>query len=237
MEITDLSGGIQNTKAELLRFPFRMLVAGASGSGKSNMVKNLLLKYIEFDKIYIYSKHLDDKMYIDLKHIYDKINKKIRKKLKDENFSMYEMTDDFDTLITNEQLDGDIRNLIVIDDFMIEGNKSDTLKDLFISCRHKNTSIIYIVQAFHKVDKDVIRKNCNYFALFRVSQKKEIGELAKNLAYDLAFDDFVKAFTEITSRKYGFMVIDRTEESNDYPPLKYRDGWDGLLFFGEQNNI
>lgn len=247
MDIINLSGN-DNNQVDLIVSPFRLLVAGKSGSGKSNMVMNLILRHLDYDFIYIYAKHLDDKMYVKLKEHFDKINQRVAKKFKLPDYTCYLMSDDYDSMVTlspkreslransdefavtNNELDKSKKNLIVIDDFMMEKNKTN-IQDLMVSSRHKNASIIYITQSYHKTDK-IVRENCNYLALFRVASKKEIIELAKSVATDMEYKDFYELFTKITNKKYGFMIIDTTE--NDFPYLRYRDGWDGLIINNNQ---
>jgi len=43
--------------------PFRMLMIGGSGSGKTNILMNMIVRYLDFDKIFIYTKHLDQDKY------------------------------------------------------------------------------------------------------------------------------------------------------------------------------
>ena len=43
--------------------PFRMLVIGTSGSGKTNTLLHLINKFHPIDKIYLYAKDTDEKKY------------------------------------------------------------------------------------------------------------------------------------------------------------------------------
>ena len=56
--------------------PYRILIIGGSGSGKTNALLNLINNQLDIDKIYLYAKGLDDETYQFL------MNKKESKGLK-----------------------------------------------------------------------------------------------------------------------------------------------------------
>ena len=63
---------------------FRMLICGNSGSGKTNVLIHMLrAPLIYYDKIYLYSKNLEQKKYQDLIECFEKIARKIKMPLDD----------------------------------------------------------------------------------------------------------------------------------------------------------
>lgn len=46
------------------QWPFRLLVVAASGSGKTNLVCNLVMDYLIWDKIYIFAPDLTEDKYV-----------------------------------------------------------------------------------------------------------------------------------------------------------------------------
>ena len=44
-------------------WPFRMLIIGTSGSGKTNIILHLINNLHPIDKIYLYAKDIDEKKY------------------------------------------------------------------------------------------------------------------------------------------------------------------------------
>lgn len=237
MEIVNLSAKKNNVQLEENPFVpthcFRMLISGPSGCGKTNVLGNLILNYLVYDKCYIYSRHIDDPedIYVDLREHFEKMDEKIHKKIPEsEDYTCYEMSDNFEDIVTVDELDGKLRNLIVIDDFVDE-TKQGKISTLFISGRHKNASIIYLSQSYHKTPK-LIRENCNYFVLFKVNNRRELQELAKTHCLDYSFDQFTELFQEATKESFSFLVIDKKTSE---PCLKYRKRFDGIL--KSNNNI
>ena len=48
------------------QWPFRLLICRNSGSGKTNLLLNLIYDYVYFNKIYLYAKDLEEDKYQDL---------------------------------------------------------------------------------------------------------------------------------------------------------------------------
>ena len=62
----NLDDNVSNkTKSSLERndWPFRMLIIGLSGSGKTNTLLHLINSFHRIDKIYLYAKDTDEKKY------------------------------------------------------------------------------------------------------------------------------------------------------------------------------
>lgn len=139
---------------EQIKSPFRMVISAPSGGGKTNIISCLLMEpYIYFDKLYIYSKTIDQPKYNLLKDFFKKVEKEISKKKKpvkkdkkplsklDKYFRDYEdekdnsddeeiepiaiFTDDYKTLpnLTKEIKDKNEQTIIVLDDCIVELTK------------------------------------------------------------------------------------------------------------------
>src|SRR5688572_12993862 len=132
------------------KWPFRLLVCGNSGSGKTNLLLNLVLQYLSFDRLIVFAKDLSEPKYEFL-----------QKLLEDEPAAEFSSDDQF---ITVDDLDPNQQNLIVFDDYVTTKNQK-AIEDLFIRGRKKNASIVYLTQSYYKTPKN-IRLQCNYLALF-----------------------------------------------------------------------
>src|SRR5277367_6464135 len=51
-------------------WPFRLLICGASGTGKTNVLVNLILQYLTYDKLYVYAKDLCEAKYAFLQDLF-----------------------------------------------------------------------------------------------------------------------------------------------------------------------
>ena len=82
--------------------------------------------------------------------------------------------------------------LIVFDDMIADMINSKKLNliitELFIRGRKLNISIVFITQSYFKVPKDV-RRNSTHFFIMKISNKRELQQIATNHPSDI---DFVK---------------------------------------------
>ena len=108
-------------------------------------------------------------------------------------------------------LDVNIRNLIVIDDQMIEAGSDNRIVNLFTKgSHHRNLSVIYIVQnVFHQgKGSRSISLNSHYLVLFKNPRDKlQILTLAKQM-YPRQTALFLKEYEEAVRRPYGYLFVD-----------------------------
>ena len=104
-----------------------------------------------------------------------------------------------ESLKNDSYLDVNIRNLIIIDDQMIEAEKDNRIVSLFTEgSHHRNLSVIYIVQnLFHQgKGKRSISLNSHYLILFKNPRDKlQILTLAKQM-YPSETVWFIKEYEE-----------------------------------------
>ena len=72
---------------------------------------------------------------------------------------------------------------------MVNNNKLNPIvTELFIRGRKLNISIVFITQSYFKVPKDV-RLNSAHFFIMKISNKREIQQIALNHSLDIDFKD------------------------------------------------
>ena len=91
--------------------------------------------------------------------------------------------------------------------------------ELVIRGRKLNISIIFIMQSHFKVPKDV-RLNSTHFFTMKISNKRELQQIALNHSSDIDFKDFMNIYKNCTTEPYSFLVNDTTLPSDD--PLRFR---------------
>ena len=113
--------------------------------------------------------------------------------------------------------------LIVFDDMiadMINNNKLNPIvTELFIRGRKLNISIVFIMQSYFKVPKDV-KLNSTHFFIMKIPNKRELQKIALNHSSDIDFKDFMNIYKKCTTEPYSLLVNDTTLPSDN--PLSFR---------------
>ena len=131
--------------------PYRILIIGGSGSGKTNALFNLINNQPDIDKIYLYAKDIYEPKYQFL------INKTESIGLKHFNDpkAFIEYSNDMQDVYQNineHNIDKDRKILIVFDDLiadMINNKKLNSIvTGLFIRGRKLNISPVFITQSY-----------------------------------------------------------------------------------------
>ena len=152
--------------------PYRILIIGGSGSGKTNALLNLIKEQDDIDKIYLYAKDLSEP-----KNGFLISEDAVTKHLNDPNAfiecsnsmdDVYKNTDDYNPNRT--------RKILVIFDDMIADimtNKKflTIIKELFITFRKLNISLVFITQSYFPVPKDV-RLNSTHYLIMKLTTTK-----------------------------------------------------------------
>ena len=136
--------------------PYRILIIGGSGSGKTNALLNLINNQPDIDKIYLYAKDPYEQKYQYL------INKRENVGLNHFNDpkACIEYSNDMQDVYKNIEDYNPIKKrkvLIIFDDMiadMISNNRLNPIvTELFIRSRKFNISIVFITQSYLKYQK------------------------------------------------------------------------------------
>ena len=199
--------------------PYRILIIGGSGSGKTNALLNLINNQPDINKVYWYAKDPYEAKYqylinkVDLNH-YD-----------DPKAFIKNSNDMQDVYKTDKEynIDKERKILRFFDDIiadMINHKKLNSIvTDLFIRGRKLNISLVFITKSYFKVPKNV-RLNSTHFSIMNIPNKKEIQQIALNQSSDISSKDFSKICKKCTAERYSFLVDDATLASDN--PLRFR---------------
>lgn len=199
----------------LPQHPYRWIVSGSSGSGKTNMITWYLLKFASYDRLYIYSKHLDQPKFAMLKNFFDKIQERTGEEI-------LFMSNDIEDVVPVDELNENCMNLVLFDDMMME--KQHSIVEYWIRSRHKNCSVISLVQKWSQVPR-VCRINTNIISLFAVPNKREVNLLYSEVGMGLDKDEWIRKFKKATSDKYSFFHIVPDEK---HKALRYRKNFNEI---------
>ena len=202
--------------------PYRILIIGGFGSGKTNTLLHLINEQRDIDKIYLYAKDLSESKYEHL--IKNRENAGIKHLNDSKAFIECSNTiNDVYANIDNYNLKRKRKILTGFDDMIADilTNKKfqSIIKKLFIRCRKINILLVFITQSNFCVPKDV-RLNSTHYFIMKINNKKELQNIAINHSADIDYKDFIKIYRECTKESYNFLTIDTILPSTN--PLRFR---------------
>ena len=202
--------------------PYRILIIGGSGSGKTNALLNLIENQPDIDKIYLYAKDSHEAKY----HYLIKMREKVGIDHHNDPRADIEYSNDMRDVYKNINYynpDKEKKILIVFNDMiadMIHNKKLDSIvTKVFIRGRKLSISLVFITQSYFKVPKDV-RQNTTHFFITKIPNRRELQEIARNHSSDIKTEDFTNIYRKFTFEPYSFLVNDTTLESDN--PLRSR---------------
>ena len=214
--------------------PFRCLIVGGSGAGKTNMLFNLINRLMKqnetfIDKVYLYVKDPEEAKYKN----FIKNRQDTGKMVGDEDMfvEVSSCIDDVYDNINDYNPDRQSNILIVFDDMICDVIPAK-VSELFIRGRKLNISLVFITQSYYAVPKD-IRLNCTHYHLLSIPKRKEIRNIADDCAVSVGYDDFMRLFRECTSKRYGCLTIDCTLDGDDVNRL--RRNFTGKILIDKDN--
>ena len=114
--------------------------------------------------------------------------------------------------------------ILVFDDMIADmlSNKkfNPIVTELFIRERKLNISLVFIIQSYSAVPKN-IRLNSTYYFVMKIPKKREPQQIAFNHSSDTVFQDFMNLYKKCTAKPYYFLVIDTTLTLDN--PLRFRN--------------
>ena len=202
--------------------PYRILIIGGSGSGKTNLLLNLIENQPDIDKIYLYAKDPYEAKYQYLINKREGVGINHFKDFK----AFIEFSNDMHDVYKNINYynpDRENKILIVFDDMIADTIQNKKLNskvtELFIRGRKLNISLVFITQSYFKVPKDV-RLNTTHFFITKILSKRELQQIAINHSLDINTENFLNIYRKCTAELYSLYVNDTTLASDN--PLKFR---------------
>lgn len=122
-------------------------------------------------------------------------------------------------------------SLIVFDDVINDhGINKTVVRNIFTLGRHRSLDVVYIVQSYTKLNKHLIRDNCNFVILFRqddLNLKHVYNDFGVNA--DMKFEQFRTFCLECWREPFGFVCISLEHEVNSG---RYRKNFNQYLQAG-----
>ena len=102
------------------------------------------------------------------------------------------------------------KKLIVFDDMIADiinnRNLNPVVTELFVGGRKLNISFVFITQSYFKVPKHV-RLNSAHFFIMKISNKRELQQIALNHSSDIDFKDFIKIYKYVLQNHFLFWLM------------------------------
>ena len=194
-----------------LNVPFRALIIGGSGAGKTQTLLNLIrVMNGTFQNIHIITKNKDEPLY---NYLEDKLGKTNSLTITEGIAS----APDLDGFNKKEQ------SLIVMDDLVLEKNQKQ-LEQYFIRARKLNCSLVYIAQSYFPVPK-MIRQNLNYLIIKRLNTLQDLFRIMREYSLGVSKDTLQEIYENaIKENKQDFLLVDIDAEPRD----RFRKNWDDI---------
>jgi hypothetical protein len=184
-----------------INVPFRMLIIGGSGAGKTQTFLNILHNFGNtFQNIFVITKNKDEPLY---NYLEDKLGK-----------DGVEVLEGIKNAPDLDKLDKEEQTLIVMDDLVLERNQSQ-LEQYFIRARKLNCSLIYISQSYYAVPK-MIRQNLNYLVIKRLNTLSDLFRILREYSLGVDKEKLKKIYESATTQnKQDFLLVDLDADPKD----------------------
>lgn len=180
-------------KKHNIKLSLRAIICGATGTGKTQTLMNLIHVMKCFEKIFIITKNKDEPIYNYVNDTYG---------------DLIIIKEGIENLPNLDDLDKNQNNLVVLDDMCNESKKSQQpVCDFAIRCRKKNCSLVYISQSYYQVPK-LIRDNINYLFLKQVSSMKNLTMICRECSLGIEKKQLKNIYEDATKTKQDFLLID-----------------------------
>lgn len=178
----------------IFELPFRMLIIGASGSGKTNAALNIIKSLNGFFvDVSVITKNANEPLY-----------ELLQAKLKD-LCHIYEGVENSPPL---DEFDKKDRHLIIFDDLVNESERNQKpVIEYFIRARKQNCTVMYLSQSFYQTPI-LIRRNINFLVIVKLSSVNDLARIIKECALTETKDQLMGMYKEATSVQMRWLMID-----------------------------
>ena len=107
----------------------------------------------------------------------------------------------------------------MIGDMLSNKKLNPIVTELFVRGRKLNIPIVFITQSYFVVTKNLRLSSMHYF-IMKISNKRELQQVAFNHSSDLDFKNFMNIYKKCTTKLYSLLAIDCTLVPDN--PLHFR---------------
>ena len=175
----------------------RCLIVGASGSGKTNLMLQLLQHRngLRYANVYLISKSLFQPKYENLQKVF--------KLVPQIGYYCYNQAEELPDPAKCKP-----NSVIIFDDVSSTNEANAKLRAYFSTSRHRSNSTFLLVQSYSRVPKHLIRDNANFLIIFKQDGLNTRHIYQDYLTSDLSYKRFQDICSYCWKNPYGFLVID-----------------------------
>ena len=204
------------------QLPFRGIISAPSGSGKTNVLLNLLHLFSQgdgtFADITIITRNKDEPLY---NYLSEKSKGRIA------------ITEGLNSIPKLDDMDKDENHLVCFDDLVLAKDQSKIV-EYYIRARKLNCSVLYLSQSYFDIPP-IIRKNCSYIIFMKIGGLRQVNTILRDFALGCSKEQLTGMYEYSTDEKMMPFIIDN-ETSN--MQKKFRKGFNEYLDpadFGDNN--
>src|ERR1700753_1844795 len=185
-----------------IQHPSMISICGQTGTGKTNLLMNFIVKMRCFHRIYLFAKKLDEELYTLLKQIFDSIGKQMGEEL------IYTSDDLSACESLMKTVDQSKQNLVIFDDMIYAKKKAmQQVEQLFIMARKANCTCVFISQSYFKIPT-TIRQNIHYLFLRGITNKRNYNAILADFNLNETADEIKDLYKTATVEPMSFLMID-----------------------------
>lgn len=205
-----------------IKWPFQAIIVGATGSGKTNFILNLIEGIGEIEFIFLFAKKIDEPLYKYLIKEYEERGEKAGKQL------IY-YSNDISKLPDVNRIESVIENskaLLIVDDFVNEPSKNlQSVSDAYSMGRKAGKaglSCVFLSQQFYKTPK-FIRDNASLICIGKLYSTNDLLRISTEYTLDKSPEELATLHTLIQENNTrNFLTIDLTKSSAVKEQAKYK---------------
>ena len=203
----------------LISHPAKILICGKSGSSKTNLLLNLIMRMRNFDRYYLFVKMLSSDP------LYDKILLRILQM--DEQKTGKQMciikSNTLDDLpsINDPVIDPSYQNIVIFDDLGQECEKNlKKVSAYFTKMRKKNCTLVFIAQNYTDVPV-CLRRQTDVYIFTTLNSQREKLCIYQDIGGDVSREKFFQMMDEGMGG-FDHFIIDMRQSGS---PLKFRSNF------------
>lgn len=204
-----------------IKIPFRMVLTGASGSGKTNALIRLFDEMNCFERVLLFARCLHEPLYAFLIDVLTKVEERT-------GHQILLKSKDITDLPAVDKLNDKLNNLFICDDMVNEKSKQlAKVADYWVMGRKFQGSCCFLTQSYFDAPT-IIRKNSTKFVFTLISTQRDLVMILKDFRLGVNEDQIMDLYHEATKDGFpNFFMVDT--DSNLDPQYRFRRNFEPLL--------